>query len=159
MNNRYAYFGEVGTDIAGEVRTSAGVAHITTGSLICPTGPQGDVAISVDEQKWTNDADPGYAQPSVKGTQVNTGGFATALTAIGAFPPGTCCLSGVCEFASGAVGNIDNDTTLDEWFISSQGSLAGGGTVFCKVGGASASGKTGDFAEGEPVNICNDVNF
>ncbi len=160
MNNRYAYFAQTGiTDTAGEVRTSAGVTHTTKPSAICLTGPQGDIAISADEQKWTNNADPTYPPPTVGGTQVNTQGYATALSAIGAYPAASCCAQGLCEFASGAIGNIDNDTTLDEWFISSQGSAAGGATAACQVGGASVSGKTGDFAEGEPVNMCNDVNF
>jgi type IV pilus assembly protein PilA len=159
MNNRYAYFAQVGNDQQGEIRTSAGVVHTTNTSLICPTGPQGDLTISADEQKWTNDLPPGYLAPAVKGTQINTGGWATALANIGAFPAGSCCSGGICEFATGAVGNIDNDMTLDEWFIASQGSAATGGAITCSVGGASAAGKTGDFAEGEPVNICNDVTF
>ncbi len=120
MNNRYAYFADGVTDISGELRTSAGVSHTTRTSSLCPTSTPGDKAISADEQKWTNDADPGYAAPTVAGTRPNTGSAVPAVVAIGAFPAGTCCPSGQCEFASGAVGNIDNDTTLDEWFIASR---------------------------------------
>ena len=47
-----------------------------------------------------------------------------AVAAVGAFPAGTCCPQGQCEFASGAVGNIDNDVTYDEWFITSQNGIA-----------------------------------
>jgi len=159
MNNRYAYFADAVGDNAGEVRTSAGVAHNSAASTICAAGPTGDKAISVDEQKWTNNVDPAYAIPAVKGTLQNTGSTIAAVTTIGAFPPATCCSQGQCEFASGAVGNIDNDQTLDEWFIASQGSVAGGGNVTCQIGGAAAGGTTGNYAEGEPANICNDVNF
>jgi hypothetical protein len=56
------------------------------------------------------------------------------------------------------VGNIDNDVTYDEWFIASQNGIAGGATATCQKGG-NANGTTGSFAEGEPVNICNDVTF
>src|ERR1700722_10168930 len=94
MNNRYAYFAQVGSDQQGEIRTSAGVAHTTLPSLICAAGPQGDLTISADEQKWTNNLPPGYNAPAVKGTQVNTGGWATALGNIGAFPAGSCCAGG-----------------------------------------------------------------
>jgi len=159
MNNRYAYFADAVGDNAGEVRTSAGVAHHSTTSTLCPTSTPGDKAISPDEQKWTNNLDPTYAAPAVKGARQNTGSTVPALTVIGVSPPATCCPSGQCEFASGAVANVDNDQTLDEWFVASQSSVAGGGAVTCQIGGASASGTTGDYAEGEPVSICNDVTF
>jgi len=158
MNNRYAYFGAAVGDNTGEVRTSAGVTHASVASSICAVGPTGDKAISADEQKWTNNADPAYGSPAVNGTLANTGSSVAALAAVGAFPAGTCCPQGACEFASGAVGNIDNDITWDEWFIASQGSVAGGATSTCQKGG-NANGTTGNFAEGEPVNICNDVSF
>ena len=159
LNNRYAYFADGVGDNSGEVRVSAGVSHNSAASSVCPTSPAGDKVISVDESKWTSNADPGYAAPAVKGTQANPGSTVAPVAAIGAFPAGTCCPVGQCEFASGAVANVDSDTTLDEWFISSQSSIAGGGTATCQLGGAAASGTTGSFASGEPVNICNDVTF
>jgi type IV pilus assembly protein PilA len=159
MNNRYAYFADSVGDNSGEVRTSAGVTHNSVASSVCPASAPGDKAISVDEQKWTNNLDPAYAAPAIKGTQANTGSAVPAVTAVGVSPAGGCCTGGQCEFASGAVANVDSDTTLDEWFIGSQSSVAGGGNVVCQAGGASASGTTGDFVEGEPTNICNDVTF
>jgi type IV pilus assembly protein PilA len=158
MNNRYAYFGQNGVgDNTGEVRTAGSVVHHNIASLSCATGPQGDPVISVDEQKWTANADPAYASTNAVpvGAAPNTGsGVAAGITILGVTngAAGTCCAQGQCEFAVGAVGNIDNDTTLDNWFIASQGSLAGGGNASC------GAGKTGDYAEGEPVNPCNDVN-
>jgi type IV pilus assembly protein PilA len=158
MNNRYAYFADAVADTFGEVRQAAGVTHTAKPSAICAAGPTGDKAISADEAKWTNDADPGYAAPAVNNTINNTGSSVGAIAVIGALPAGTCCPQGACEFASGAVGNIDSDITYDEWFISSQGGVAGGATVVCQKGG-NANGTTGNFAEGEPVNVCNDVTF
>ena len=158
MNNRYAYFSDSVGDNSGEVRVVAGVTHASVASTICPAGPAGDKAISVDEHKWTNNADPAYAAPAVSGTLQNAGSPVAALAAIGAFPAGTCCPTGQCEFAAGAVGNIDNDVTYDEWFIASQNGIAGGATSTCQKGG-NANGTTGNFAEGEPVNVCNDVTF
>ncbi|HEY4243166.1 MAG TPA: prepilin-type N-terminal cleavage/methylation domain-containing protein [Kofleriaceae bacterium] len=158
MNNRYAYFADSVGDNSGEVRVVAGVTHAPAASSLCPTAPSGDKAISVDEKKWTNNADPAYAAPGVSGTQANTGSSVAPVAAVGVFPAGTCCPGGQCEFASGAVGNIDNDITYDEWFIASQSSAPGGATVTCQKGG-NANGTTGNFAEGEPVNICNDVTF
>jgi type IV pilus assembly protein PilA len=160
MNNRYAYFGDAATaDTGGEIRVAGAVGHTPTVSIICPAGPQGDKAISTDEQKWTNNIDPGYKAPTVQGTVINTGSLIPPVAAVGAFPAASCCSEGQCEFASGAVGNIDSDQTLDEWFISSQGSQAGGAAIKCQVAAPGAAGATGDFAEGEPVNICNDVIF
>ena len=158
MNNRYAYFAAAVGDNAGEIRVAAGVTHTSAASTLCAAGPTGDKAISCDEHKWTNNADPAYAAPAVNGTLANTGSLVAAVAAVGAFPAGTCCPQGQCEFASGAVGNIDNDVTYDEWFIASQNGIAGGATSVCQKGG-NANGTTGNFAEGEPVNVCNDVTF
>jgi type IV pilus assembly protein PilA len=158
MNNRYAYFADAVGDNAGEIRTTAGVVHTSAASSICAAGPTGDKAISPDEAKWTNNADPAYAAPSVNGTLQNTGSTVAAVAAVGAFPAGTCCPQGQREFSSGAVGNIDNDVTYDEWFIGSQNGIAGGATSTCQKGG-NANGTTGNFSEGEPVNVCNDVTF
>ncbi len=161
MNNRYAYFAQAASDNAGEVRTTAGVVTTNCASLINPAGPQGTCAISADEGKWTGNADPGYTAPTVGGTQANTGSAVPAVVSVGAFPAGTGCPQGQCEFAAGATGNIDNDGTWDAWFISSQGSTAAGAPAACAGAPAPAavSGNTGVFAEGEPVNVCNDVSF
>jgi type IV pilus assembly protein PilA len=57
---------------------------------------------------------------------------------------GLGCPAGACEFVGTAMGNIDNDTTYDNWHISSCGGTDTG---------------YGNFAGGEPVNTINDVNL
>ncbi len=161
MNNRYAYFAQAVGDNAGEVRTTVGATITNCGSAIDPSGPQGTCAISADEGKWTGNADPSYTAPAVSGTQPNAGSSVPALTSVGAFPVGTGCPQGQCEFAAGCTGNVDNDGTWDAWFISSQEGTATGATIACS--GAppptSVMGATGHFASGEPVNVCPDPVF
>jgi hypothetical protein len=138
------------------------VASVNTASNICgANGPSGTSSISADEGKWTNNADPAYIAPTVSGTQLNTGSSVGAIAAVGAFPAGTCCPQGQCEFASGCTGNIDNDGTWDAWFIASQSGPAPGAAIVCLglPAPAAAGGNTGVYAEGEPVNVCNDVDF
>jgi type IV pilus assembly protein PilA len=150
MNNRYAYFGGGG---GTELRPCAAPPATANGpSAICPNSPEGTGTIENDE-KWSGcaPAAPAYAAPPVSGTAVGPSGV-PPVGAIGAFPLGTCCPQGLCEFAAGAAGNVDNDPTIDEWLISSQSSTAVGADT-C------VGGQTGVFAEGEPVSLCDDAAF
>jgi type IV pilus assembly protein PilA len=152
-NNRYTYTGGgagLETRLCAATPTSANGA-----SVICPAGPQGTGTIMSDE-KWTGCAAAGYAVPVVSGTVIGASGVAP-ITAAGAFPAAGCCNAGACDFASVAAGNIDNDPTVDMWFITSQQSTLTGAAV--NAGCGTATGTTGLFAEGEPVNTCNDVSF
>jgi type IV pilus assembly protein PilA len=153
FNNRYQYYAGLGTGI--ETRVSPAVAPAPAASLSCAAGGLlGISIIGIDQTKWGPPT--GFAASPIVGTVANFNGPA-AVTTVGVFPAG-CCPLGQCEFAVSAMGNIDNDTTLDEWFIASQGSAIGGAAQACLVGGPPA-GSTGTFAEGEAVNKCNDVSF
>jgi type IV pilus assembly protein PilA len=157
MNNRYEYFIGGG---GNETRPCALPPATANGaSAICANGPQGTGSIENDE-KWTScaPAAPAYVAPGVSGTVIGLSGVA-AVAAVGAFPAGTCCPQGLCEFAAGAAGNIDNDPSIDQWIITSQGSTAVGAAVSATNVCTGAAGTTGLFAEGEPVNVCNDVSF
>ena len=153
FNNRYSYF--LG---GGGIETRLGIplpAPATGASVICVTGPNGTGTITSDENKWGVPA-VAYVAPTITGLTPNPNAV-PALAAVGATPAGGCCVGGVCEFAAGAVGNVDNDNAYDIWFISSQGSLAGGGAQTCQNATTAPTGNYGTAAEGEPVNICNDV--
>jgi type IV pilus assembly protein PilA len=154
FNNRYAYFGG-----GGGLENRNGIplpALAPAASVACATGPQGVTQITADRNKWGLEA-PAYAAPTVNGLTPNPNGV-LALAAVGVLPVG-CCPQGQCEFASGATGNIDNDNAYDAWFISSQGSVAGGGAEACQNAVAAPVGNWGTAAEGEPINVCNDVQF
>jgi type IV pilus assembly protein PilA len=153
-NNRYTYSGGgAGT----ETRICAAAPTIVNGvSAVCANGPTGTGTIFSDE-KWTNCAAAGYPVPLVSGTVVGASGV-PAIAAVGVFPTATCCPQGACEFAAVAAGNIDNDPSIDQWFITSQQSTLVGAAVAAANCGT-ATGTTGLFAEGEPVNTCNDVSF
>ena len=153
FNNRYSYFfGGAGT----ELRLGIPLPPVGTGaSVICPAGPQGSGTISSDQNKWGTPP-VAYANPIITGLTPNPNGIA-AVTTAEAIPAGTCCPQGYCEFASGAGGNIDSDNAYDVWFISSQGSVAGGGASTCQNATTAPTGLYGTAAAGEPVNICSDV--
>jgi hypothetical protein len=150
-NNRYEYFAGGG---GFETRPCAAPPVVVNGaSVICPANPQGTGTIENDE-KWTAcapAAGPLYTVPAIGGLIVGSSGV-PALVAVGAFPAGTCCPQGLCEFVAGATGNVDNDPILDQWVISSQSSTA--------LGAPTCTGNTtGLFVEGEPVSVCDDVSF
>jgi type IV pilus assembly protein PilA len=152
-NNRYQYYAGLGTGIAS--RISPPVAPVPAASVSCAaSGLLGVSIIGLDQAKWGTPA--GLGPSPIVGAVANLNG-PPALTNVGVFPAG-CCPMGQCEFAVSAIGNVDNDATLDEWFIVSQGSAIGGAAQACLVGGPPA-GSTGTFAEGEAVNKCNDVAF
>ncbi|MHB1845973.1 MAG: prepilin-type N-terminal cleavage/methylation domain-containing protein [Deltaproteobacteria bacterium] len=154
MNNRYSYY--LGPAAGLETRPVTGPVTETTGSDSYCTQFGGQQVITLDESKW-GAATWATTVPGAFATRtVNAGGQTTVLSAVGvASSLGACCPQGQCDFLAACQGNIDNDSTTDIWSISSQGSGGVGSTVTCPIGGGSTS--TGAFAEGEPVNECNDV--
>ncbi len=149
-NNRYAYFaggGGLETRKQGVAPTDAPGA-----SAFCATGPQGIGEIDAS-QNFTANVASGYAAGAINGGVKNTGGAAPSGV-VGVFQTvGPCCGGGVCDFCSVAIGNVDNDTTLDQWFICSVNG-GGGASVACGGGGV-----TPEWQEGSPVNDCDDVQY
>jgi type IV pilus assembly protein PilA len=115
----------------------------------CSTGPDGCGIIEGDE-KWSSCSPAAYGVSVFTGFVVGTTGQGPN-TAVGIAEASQCCPQGDCEFAAEAVGNIDSDTTLDARVISSETTVSAGLNV---AGGA---GATGEASEGEPINLCNDV--
>ncbi len=153
-NNRYAYFaGGGGIETRNGIPLPATVPAAST----CPNGPAGVATITADQNRWGVEA-PAYAPPTVNGLTPNPNGVPAATT-MGVFPLGLCCPLGQCEFAAGATGNADGDNAYDGWFIASQGSIAGGGVSVCQNAASAPTGTWGTAAAGEPVNVCNDVQF
>jgi type IV pilus assembly protein PilA len=153
-DNRYAYFLNGNGGGAVDPRTAPDEAvPIPVASASCPT-LAGISVINTDQSKFPGTGVPGYIEQTVGNRVQNTGSLAPAMQKSGVLPAG-CCPQGQCEFLAAAVGNIDSDSTLDQWDIGSQGSAAGGSdTIPC----GATTWSTGPFAEGEPVNECNDVN-
>ena len=161
FNNRYSYF--TGTQ-NGQTRTTApGVLNpLTSTGILDPscTSVTGFGHVTVDESKYGATVTAVPVAPAVGARTVNSGSPIPGMTVIGVSPtgaPGTgCCPGGQCEFVAAAAGNIDNDSVFDSWSISSQPGLSG--TVTCQGAGAS-TGAYSQFASGEPVNECNDVQL
>ncbi len=161
FNNRYSYYGGAG---AVQTRTVApGVVSGTPGADASCTTLTGFQVITEDESKYGSGAIAycGAAIANAIATRTAVAGqFATGLTAVGVLPagaPGTgCCPGGLCEFLAGACGNIDNDSVMDSWTISSQPGAGGTGTC---VGTTAGGAAWNQFAEGEPINECNDVSL
>ncbi len=156
FNNRYTYYaGGSGT----EIRATLGNPTLTpTASTSC-SNLSGIGVVSADETKWGVADYYGTTAPALAPRTATTGGFGTGLSAVGVLPvaaANACCPNGLCEFLAGAVGNIDNDQSWDVWSISSQ---AGAADTSVACPGAASSGSVNQFAEGEPVNECNDVNL
>jgi type II secretory pathway pseudopilin PulG len=148
-NNRYSYFlGGAGS----ERRSVLGAPALTSGATSCPPLNGTGGVIGFDETKYG----AGYGAivwntpPAIFATRTANFGGAPAMAGVGV-NGGACCPNGVCEFLLACQGNVDSDVSPDEWTISSQG---GTGTANACTGGA---WNTGAFAEGEPVNECNDV--
>jgi hypothetical protein len=74
-----------------------------------------DTRIEVDTLKWAGHT----AQPAV-------GAFTSGALTSGPGVAGTCP---DCEFAAYAAGNLDPDTTMDSWSISTESRLQGGTSV------------------------------
>ncbi len=157
FNNRYTYYGGPG---AVETRTlTPGVTTGTGGPDPSCTTLVGFQIITDDFSKWGGTVYDyaGASPPAVNARLATAGAYGTGLTSVGVEPtggPGTgCCPGGLCEFLAAAAGNVDSDAAVDVWSISSQGGA--GGTVACTgmVGGWTSPA----FAEGEPVNDCDDA--
>jgi type IV pilus assembly protein PilA len=122
-NNRYAYF-----------LTSTGSLQDRTTSLV-PVGTS-ETGVNVDVFKYGATATVAYAD----------GCAATGPKAAGTSGTGPYDWTGI------AIGNIDNDPTLDAWSIStSSRTFPATINVTCSVGGNNPSG--------EPANDVNDVNY
>ncbi|MHB8418925.1 MAG: prepilin-type N-terminal cleavage/methylation domain-containing protein [Myxococcales bacterium] len=159
FNNRYAYFlGPAGGEEFRNVTPQPKPIGAPGTGTEC-AGTTGISVIQDDEVKWGVPSTP-YAigQVVVSTLQVNLNGIIPQQPNPGvSSPTGACCAQGQCEFTAGAVGNIDNDATLDVWYISSNGSAVGGPPMVCT--GGTGSGNAGTVAEGEAGNLCNDVQF
>jgi type IV pilus assembly protein PilA len=159
-NNRYTYDLDA-TVTSIEARSNPRGAMPLGGApnaAFCPNGFPGYSEIEADE-KWTGNAPAAYPMPPVPGGYSPNPG--SAIAGVGGQgvvngPVGPCCGGGQCEFAASAIGNVDNDTTLDQWVIASQGTIAAGLGPGVNCGGM---GNTGTIAEGEPANTCNDAAF
>jgi len=66
-----------------------------------------------------------------------------SITTIGACP--------VCSFSATADGNVDNDNTIDEWYVSSVDATVVGGVCW------EATPAGGNNPAGQPFNLNNDV--
>ena len=135
--NRYAYYsGATGGNSVD--RTAASGSEVSASDA---------VVVSVDTFKYgTATADPGYG--GLAGVTFQSP-VASMTTVPGVQDAANCP---TCGFFGAAAGNIDNDSNLDTWFVSTED-----GTT----GGSCPSGLAGDDAAapgGEPFNTYNDVN-
>jgi type IV pilus assembly protein PilA len=163
--NRYAYFGGGG---GTEDRKASLLTNTTAASTNCPT-LAGVGYIAADNYKYGAGAAIGAAAdpgPGVAATMLATGtanpSGASAVTAPGIFnakgADTTCCGDGICDFEASAAGNIDNDFAWDGWIVTSQ-SGAKGTTAACAAAKTITSTQYDVFADGEPVNVCNDLTL
>jgi len=155
-NNRYSYFSQQ-APTGDETRPTPPVAAGTgAGGAYCGNAPAGTNEIEAD-WKWCANISCAYAAPVVPTALVPGNAQSTASAAIGVNngTAGTCCAQGYCDFIIGAAGNVDNDSTLDQWLISSEGTPVAGSASAAGCG----AGNTSESAEGEPFNTCNDVSF
>lgn len=146
-NNRYLYTlnGPSGANILQRLTSTEGsqqVAVPASCGVLTGTGAPTYDTVQDDQYKWGAESPAYSAVLSTTTWTANSSGGVTP-TVIGVNPAATVCPGGQCEFIGAAVSNIDSDTTLDTWSISS------------------CSGKdsnAGPFASGDPVNAINDVN-
>ena len=130
--NRYLY--ALGSDLTSRAAATEAVSISSNG-------------FELDSYKFGSDAIPtAYAAQNTPTWVANTGSAVAAMSDIGVETA-----SGNYEFVAVAQGNVDNDTTIDEWYISSQGgSVAQSDTCL---------NEAEDFVAGAPVNTCDDVTF
>jgi type IV pilus assembly protein PilA len=125
-NNRYAYF-----------LSNTGTLQDRSGSTI--TSAATDQAIAVDTFRYAGTL--GYAKGSCGSGPNSNGDAGVSGTTPGPF-----------DFTGLARGNIDTDTTIDMWSISTASrTFSATVDIGCSVGGNNPSG--------EPANEINDVNF
>jgi type IV pilus assembly protein PilA len=130
--NRYAY--ENGAVCVWQNRTAGTLAAAAAG----------ENCVQVDTFKFGGMT----AQPAAPAggaiTYTPSGGAAAPTGTPGSPAAGTCP---ACNFASIALGNVDNDTTIDSWYISSSdGNIAG-----------AACTEIGNVSAGTPWNNFNDI--
>ena len=123
-NNRYAYF----LDSAGSLQNRA-ATQITT----LPA----DIGVDIDAFKYGASA----------AVSLYAAGCATTLPGAGIVPAGVTPLS----WTGVARGNIDTDTTIDVWTISTDSRQFPVAIATCSYGAPSSGG--------EPANDVNDVNY
>jgi len=126
-NNRYAYF------LAG-----TGTLQQRTGAaLVAPSAT--DNGVDLDAFKY--------------GASANVSAFpAAGCATTGPTAPGVVLTTSPISFTGFAQGNIDSDTAIDVWSISTDSRVYPTTVlVTCSVGGNNPSG--------EPANEVNDVNF
>jgi type IV pilus assembly protein PilA len=145
--NRYLYTINFGGPLANRTaatETFAGGATTDCGALTAINDTQLYETVGDDQWKWKAPT-VAYAAGSIVGVTWNAnvaGGLVPS--AVGIKDAALGCPAGACEFVATAQGNIDNDTTLDSWVMSSCGGVS---TTY------------GNFAGGEPINTVNDVNL
>lgn len=88
----------------------------------------------------------GYTGP----TWAGSASFAANANGISAITQGVNGTCPVCEFGATAAGNIDNDSTIDSWFVASSSATVSTGD--CIIDGE-------NVPAGEPGMTCNDVDF
>ncbi len=132
--NRYAYRAGTNSDTTFFNRTAA-----------TETAADAAEGITVDQFKYTSRA-------SLPTAVVGTVNFAGPISASMKTNPGVYGTCPTCGFFATAAGNVDNDTGIDTWFISSEDATSAG---------SCPTGRSGDEAAapgGEPFNSYNDVN-
>ena len=123
-----------------------------TGSLVdrssaTETVAPEDQGFAADVFKFDNAALTAYTAVDFPTLQQNSGSDVTAMGDIGVEGPSA---TGGYEFAAVAQGNIDNDTTNDTWYVSSQSGA---------ITGTTCLSETANFVAGEPGMTCDDVNY
>jgi type IV pilus assembly protein PilA len=145
--NRYLYTmggGAAPLNRTAATEVAAGGAATDCGALTGINDVGRYETVGDDQWKWKAPT-VAYGAGSIVGVTWNAnvaGGLVPS--AVGVKDAALGCPAGACEFVATAQGNIDNDTTLDSWVMSSCGGVS---TTY------------GNFAGGEPINTVNDVNL
>ncbi|MHB8876192.1 MAG: prepilin-type N-terminal cleavage/methylation domain-containing protein [Myxococcaceae bacterium] len=136
--NRYGYY--FGSMVAGTGRDRALVVEAVTAGLASN--------ISVDQFKFP----PATLYPVYAGAAMTASGAGTApvLVSPGGLS-GTCGTAAGCQIAAVAAGNVDNDGTVDSWYISTADTTGTAAVGTCNVGDVAAPA-------GVPYMTMNDVD-
>jgi prepilin-type N-terminal cleavage/methylation domain-containing protein len=154
-----AYFGErdefsdVNSDIGFNPERGNRYAYLNGAVAVCQSranstllaAAAGENCVTVDTFKYGTGMLPNPPAPGGGAITYTPSGGAAAPTGTPGAPAANTCPN--CNFASVARGNVDNDTTIDEWYISSSDSTIAGG----------ACTEAGNVASGTPWNRFNDV--
>ena len=136
--NRYGYYFGESAAANGKDRTTA--TEIPTGTTSC---------ISVDLFKFP----PMTLFPAYAGATMVTNGSGTApvLVSPGGLTATLCGSASGCEISAVGVANLDNDSTIDSWFVSTHDTTGTSDTAHCNVGDTAAPA-------GIPYMTMNDVD-